>query len=82
MARARATDAVEKLLALVRVKATVLRQGESQEIPHEDVVPGDIVLLTAGGNIPGDSLGKESDRVRLYAYLNAASESGYMNAIV
>ena len=30
-----ATDAVEKLLALVQVKATVLRDGKSQEIPNE-----------------------------------------------
>jgi P-type Mg2+ transporter len=55
-----ATDAVEKLLALVQVKATVLRQGESQEIPHEDVVPGDIALLAAGNSIPGDCLVLES----------------------
>ena len=38
-----ATDAVAKLLALVQVKATVLRGGQSQDIPNEDVVPGDIV---------------------------------------
>jgi len=55
-----ATDAVEKLLALVQVKATVLRDGQSQEIPNESVVPGDIVLLWAGGNIPGDCLVLES----------------------
>lgn len=55
-----ATDAVEKLLALVQVKATVLRQGITQEIPHEDVVPGDIVLLAAGDSIPGDCLMLES----------------------
>jgi P-type Mg2+ transporter len=55
-----ATDAVEKLLALVQVKATVLRQGESQDIPHEDVVPGDIALLAAGNSIPGDCLVLES----------------------
>jgi P-type Mg2+ transporter len=55
-----ATNAVEKLLALVQVKATVLRQGESQEIPHEDVVPGDIALLAAGDSIPGDCLVLES----------------------
>jgi P-type Mg2+ transporter len=56
-----ATDAVEKLLALVQVKAKVLRQGESQEIPHEDVVPGDIALLAAGDSIPGDCLVLESN---------------------
>jgi P-type Mg2+ transporter len=55
-----ASDAVEKLLALVQVKATVLRAGQSQEIPHEDVVPGDIVMLTAGDSIPGDCLVLES----------------------
>ncbi|MEA5505372.1 magnesium-translocating P-type ATPase [Halotia wernerae UHCC 0503] len=55
-----ASNAVEKLLALVQVKATVLRDGKSQEIPHEEVVPGDIVLLCAGKNIPGDCLVLES----------------------
>jgi P-type Mg2+ transporter len=55
-----ASNAVDKLLALVQVKATVLRSGQSQEIPHEDVVPGDIVLLAAGGSIPGDCLILES----------------------
>ncbi|MEH1969253.1 magnesium-translocating P-type ATPase [Nostoc sp.] len=55
-----ASNAVEKLLALVQVKATVLRDGQSQEIPNEEVVPGDIVLLSAGKNIPGDCLVLES----------------------
>ncbi|MFE1744855.1 magnesium-translocating P-type ATPase [Coleofasciculus sp. H7-2] len=55
-----ATDAVAKLLALVQVKATVLRDGQSQEIHNEDVVPGDIVLLAAGNSIPGDCLILES----------------------
>ncbi len=55
-----ASDAVEKLLALVQVKATVLRQGQTLQIPHEDIVPGDIVLLSAGDSIPGDCLVLES----------------------
>ncbi|PSB20411.1 magnesium-translocating P-type ATPase [Phormidesmis priestleyi ULC007] len=55
-----ASNAVEKLLALVQVKATVLRDGQAQEIPNEEVVPGDIVLLSAGKNIPGDCLVLES----------------------
>ncbi|MEH1932273.1 MAG: magnesium-translocating P-type ATPase [Nostoc sp.] len=55
-----ASNAVEKLLALVQVKATVLRDGQSQEIPNEEVVRGDIVLLCAGKNIPGDCLVLES----------------------
>ncbi|WP_341738604.1 magnesium-translocating P-type ATPase [Microcoleus sp. CAWBG640] len=55
-----ASNAVEKLLALVQVKATVLRDGQSQEIPNEEVVPGDIVVLGAGKTIPGDCLVLES----------------------
>ncbi len=55
-----ASNAVEKLLALVQVKATVLRDSQSQDIPNEEVVPGDIVLLSAGKNIPGDCLVLES----------------------
>jgi P-type Mg2+ transporter len=56
-----ASNAVEKLLALVQVKATVLRDSQSQEIPSGEVVPGDIVLLSAGKNIPGDCLVLESN---------------------
>ncbi|TAD93863.1 MAG: magnesium-translocating P-type ATPase, partial [Oscillatoriales cyanobacterium] len=55
-----ASNAVEKLLALVQVKATVLRDGQSQEIPNEEVIPGDIVVLGAGKTIPGDCLVLES----------------------
>ena len=51
-----AADAVSKLLALVQIKATVLREGQSQDIANEAVVPGDIVLLNAGDSIPGDCL--------------------------
>ncbi|MBC7971084.1 MAG: magnesium-translocating P-type ATPase [Verrucomicrobia bacterium] len=55
-----ASDAVAKLLALVQVKATVLRDGQAQAIPNQDVVPGDIVVLAAGNSIPGDCLLLES----------------------
>ncbi|HVO69101.1 MAG TPA: cation-transporting P-type ATPase, partial [Aggregatilineaceae bacterium] len=49
-----ATDAVQKLLAMVRVNATVKRDGSTQDIPLEAVVPGDVVLLSAGAAAPGD----------------------------
>lgn len=51
-----AADAMSKLLALVQIKATVLRDGQSQDIANEAVVPGDIVLLNAGDSIPDDCL--------------------------
>ena len=49
-----ATDAVDKLLALVQIKAMVLRDGQPIEVPVEHVVPGDVVILNAGDVIPGD----------------------------
>jgi Mg2+-importing ATPase len=49
-----AADAVAKLLALVQVKATVLRDGQPVDVPVEQVVPGDVVILNAGDIIPGD----------------------------
>jgi P-type Mg2+ transporter len=55
-----ATDAVEKLLAIVQVRAAVLREGKEQEISLEEVVPGDVVILNAGDVIPGDCVILES----------------------
>ena len=52
----RAGNAAEKLRSQTRAKATVLRDGASQSIPAEEVVVGDIVLLSAGSLIPADGL--------------------------
>ena len=51
-----AADAIKKLLAVVQIKATVWRDGAPQELPVEEIVPGDIIQLTAGDVIPGDGL--------------------------
>ena len=51
-----AADAVAKLLAIVQVKAMVVRDGEQSEVPLSEVVPGDVVVLDAGDMIPGDGL--------------------------
>ena len=55
-----AVNAVEKLLAIVQIKATVLRDGDSIEVPIEEIVPGDIVFIQASDVIPGDCLVLES----------------------
>ncbi len=55
-----AVNAVEKLLAIVQIKATVVRNGDSKEVPIEGVVPGDIVSIEASDVIPGDCLLMES----------------------
>ncbi|MBI5225957.1 magnesium-translocating P-type ATPase [Candidatus Micrarchaeota archaeon] len=67
-----ANEAVKSLKSLVAVTCTVLRNGERKEIPSANVVPGDIVLLSAGDLVPADA------RV-LYAndlFLNQASLTG------
>jgi Mg2+-importing ATPase len=56
----RATSAVKKLLTLVRITSTVIRDGIAKETPSEEIVPGDIVLLSAGSKIPADCILLES----------------------
>lgn len=51
-----ADRAMSRLLSLVEIRATVLRDGEWREIPVAEVVPGDIVSLCAGDIVPGDCL--------------------------
>ncbi|WP_020563152.1 magnesium-translocating P-type ATPase [Methylosarcina fibrata] len=51
-----AADAVDKLLALVRVKVTVLRDNRILETWPDELVPGDVVVLKAGDVIPADCL--------------------------
>jgi Mg2+-importing ATPase len=50
----RASRAVEKLRAQIRITCAVLRGGRTETIPSRNVVPGDIVLLSAGNLVPAD----------------------------
>jgi Mg2+-importing ATPase len=52
----RAGNAVEKLRSQVTIKSNVLRGGQPQMLPSEQVVPGDVVLLSAGSLIPADGV--------------------------
>ncbi len=67
-----ADNAIAKLLAVVQVKAQVFRDGNPQEIPVEEIVPGDIILVRAGDVIPGDCLLLESKDL----FLDEASLTG------
>ena len=67
-----AANAIEKLLAIVQTKATVLRDGVQKEIPVEEIVPGDVIILNAGDLIPGDSIIIESKDL----FVNEASLTG------
>ncbi|EJO5348785.1 calcium-translocating P-type ATPase, PMCA-type [Clostridium botulinum] len=50
----KAEKALEALKQLSTPKALVRRDGKNIEIPSEDVVPGDIVVLDAGRYVPCD----------------------------
>jgi Ca2+-transporting ATPase len=50
----RADKAMAALQQLAAAHATVLRDGEVRQIPAAGLVPGDIVLLEAGNQVPAD----------------------------
>src|SRR6185437_15534941 len=51
---ARAGAAAARLRAMIHVTATVIREGVAKEMPLRDLVPGDVIKLSAGDMIPGD----------------------------
>lgn len=50
----RADRALAALQQLAAARATVLRGGQRQTLPASQLVPGDIVLLEAGNQVPAD----------------------------
>lgn len=60
-ARGRASHAIRKLLELGAKTATVLVGGKEQEIPIQQVKPGDIMLVRPGEKIPTDGVVAEGE---------------------
>ncbi len=52
---ARSRSALKKLAASVGAKAHVIRDSEEQEIPAEDIVPGDLLVIGEGDFVHGDA---------------------------
>lgn len=50
----KAGKAIEALSSMVPENATVIRNGHIETIPVSEIVPGDIVQVTAGDRIPAD----------------------------
>ncbi len=67
-----ATDAITKLLSIVQLNATVLRDRRPQEVPFENIVPDDIVILKSGDSIPADCIIVESKNI----FVNEATLTG------
>jgi calcium-translocating P-type ATPase len=61
----KAESAVQSLMKMVSAKTRVLRNGREKRVPNHSVVPGDIVLLEAGGVVPADMRLLESDGLQL-----------------
>ncbi|MCU6711525.1 heavy metal translocating P-type ATPase [Paenibacillus sp. J5C_2022] len=53
-AKGRSSEAIKKLMGLQAKTATVVREGVEQEIPLEEVVIGDTILVKPGEKIPVD----------------------------
>lgn len=53
-AKGRSSEAIKKLMGLQAKTATVMRDGQETEIPLEEVVTGDVVLVRPGEKIPVD----------------------------
>src|SRR4030042_2610724 len=60
----RAEHALEALKKMLSPAITVLRGGKEEEIPSKELVPGDILLLEAGDNVPSDARLIENHSVR------------------
>ncbi len=50
----RSSNSAEKLASMVHTTTLIKRDGEARELPLEETVVGDIVLLSAGDMIPAD----------------------------
>ncbi|MEM6353062.1 MAG: heavy metal translocating P-type ATPase [Cyanobacteria bacterium P01_D01_bin.14] len=53
-ARGQTSDAIRKLMGLQANTARVVRQGEELDLPVQDVVVGDVVIVRPGEKIPVD----------------------------
>jgi Ca2+-transporting ATPase len=51
----RAEQAIEKLREVLPAYALIIRDGQEVHVPTSEVVPGDILVLAEGDNIPADA---------------------------
>ncbi|WP_455278366.1 magnesium-translocating P-type ATPase [[Eubacterium] cellulosolvens] len=67
-----ATNSVKKLMSIIQIKTTALRDEEEKDIAIEEIVPGDVVKLRAGDVIPADGIILESKDL----FVNEATLTG------
>jgi len=54
VAKSKTSDAIKQLIGLQAKTARVIRDGTEQEVPIDDVVPGDLIVVHPGEKIPVD----------------------------
>lgn len=69
--KAKTSDALGKLVDLAPKTAVVMRNGEEQTVPCEQVVTGDIVIIKPGQSIPVDGIVTEG-----YGYVDQSAITG------
>lgn len=62
-AKGKTSEAIKKLMGLQAKTARIIRQGEEIDIPVDDVIPGDVVVVRPGEKIPVDGLILEGNAV-------------------
>lgn len=55
-AKGKTSEAIAKLVDLAPKTAWVLRDGQEAEIPAEELIPGDMVIVRPGQRIPADGI--------------------------
>jgi P-type Cu+ transporter len=70
-AKGRTSEAIKKLAGLQVKIATVIREGSERELPVEEVVPGDLVVVKPGSKVPVDGTVTEGE-----SYVNEAMITG------
>ena len=55
-AKGKTSDAITKLMNLAPKAATVVRDGQEHQIPVDDVVLGDVLIVRAGESVPVDGI--------------------------
>ncbi|HOL40757.1 MAG TPA: HAD-IC family P-type ATPase, partial [Methanospirillum sp.] len=61
----RAEKAADALMQLLPSKVRVIRSGETVEIPAEDLVPGDLMVLAEGDHISADGRLVDASQLRI-----------------
>ncbi|WP_273950953.1 HAD-IC family P-type ATPase [Leuconostoc mesenteroides] len=60
-----ASNALDKIKNMLSVETTVIRDGERFDVPARELVPGDLVYLEAGDNVPADLRIIDADNLRI-----------------